>query len=292
MKKRVSILLLLITIASFNGYSQPTDSLVPLPVQVVQQPAQVQNEQVFKIKPWLDISLTTAFAAWSVYGTQVIYNRGRVPEAELMALDKKNINEFDRPIADNYSERSRVASDYFFYGSLPLPLVLLFDKKIRRDGPKIGLLYLETMGATGVIYTISAMSANRFRPYAYNENVALTKRQFGGARNSFFAGHPAMVASSTFFMAQVYTHYHPDMKGKWILYTLAAGATVTTGLLRLQAGQHFRTEVITGVVVGTLVGNLVPYVHINKSYGKNKLALFPNFQHGGTGFTAYYKLGK
>jgi membrane-associated phospholipid phosphatase len=222
----------------------------------------------------------------------VIYNRDHVPDNELLALNKNNINRFDRPIADNYSPKAADLSNQFFYGSMPLPLLFVFDKKIRKDGLKIGLLYLETMGITGTIYTVSAMSVNRFRPYAYNPNVDMDVRRRGGARNSFFAGHVAVVASSTFFMAQVYTHYHPDMKGKWILYTLAGAATATTGLLRLQAGQHFKTDVIVGVLVGTLVGNLVPHFHSNKSYEDRKLTLLPSYQNGGTGFTAFYKLGR
>jgi membrane-associated phospholipid phosphatase len=222
----------------------------------------------------------------------IIYGRDPIPDEEVLALNKNNINKFDRPIADKYSSSAKALSDKFFYGSMPLPLLLLLDKKIRKDGLKIGLLYLETMGITGTIYTLSAMTANRYRPYAYNPNVDMSTRKRGGARNSFFAGHVAVVASSTFFMAQVYTHYHPDMKGKWVLYALAGGATATTGLLRLQAGQHFKTDVIVGVIVGTLVGNLVPHFHSNKPYESRKLTLLPAYQNGNTGFTAYYKLGR
>jgi membrane-associated phospholipid phosphatase len=127
---------------------------------------------------------------------------------------------------------------------MPLPLLLLLDKKIRKDDLKIGLLFLETMGTTGALYTSSAMIVNRFRPYAYNPEVSMKTRTRGGARNSFYAGHPSVMATSTFFMAKVFSDYHPAMKHKWILYALAGSATATTGLLRLKAGQHFKTDVI------------------------------------------------
>ena len=97
---------------------------------------------------------------------------------------------------------------------MPLPLLLLLDKKIRKDGLKIGLLFLETMGTTGAIYTSWAMIVNRFRPYAYNSEVSMKTRTRGGSRNSFFAGQPAVVATSTFFMAKVFSDYHPAMKHK------------------------------------------------------------------------------
>ncbi|CAN5713235.1 hypothetical protein BH11BAC4_BH11BAC4_22580 [soil metagenome] len=258
---------------------------------LLQTNAASKKERVYNIRPWIDIPVTAAFAGWSVYGMSVIYGRDLVPVEELNALSIDKINRFDRPIASNYATKAKAASDLFFYGSMPLPLFLLFDRKIRRDGPRVGLLFLETMGTTGVIYTISAMSANRFRPYAYNTDVPLNIRQRGGARNSFFAGHPTVVAASVFFMARVYCDYHPTMKHKWILYMLAGAAAATTGYLRLKAGQHFKTDVITGLVIGPLAGVMIPQLHKNKLLNA-RLALMPGLQQGGAGFSAFYKLGR
>lgn len=249
------------------------------------------RRQVYKIKPWLDIPLTLATDGWALYGMSVIYGRDEIPQSEIDGLDRNNVNKFDRSIIDNYSESAKSTSDLFFYGSMPLPLLLLLDKEIRRDGPKVGLMYLQAMGITGTIYTTSAMLANRYRPYAYNKNAPPEDRRRGGARNSFFAGHVAVVGTSTFFMAKVYNDYHPNMKGKWILYALAGGATATTGFLRMAAGQHFRTDVITGAAVGTAVGILVPHLHKNKLLGNGKLAIYPNIQPGGSnGMTAILRL--
>ena len=288
MKKCLSLVFAGI-LCSINSYAQQIkgSSFTLIQTKLSSRPGHVYN-----IRPWVDIPVTTAFAAWSVYGMSVIYGRDLVPVEELNALDKNNINSFDRSIADNYSPGARKASDFFFYGSMPLPLFLLFDRKIRKDGPRVGLLFLETMGTTGVIYTIAAMSANRFRPYAYNKDVPINIRQRGGARNSFFAGHPTVVATSTFFMAKVYCDYHPNMKHKWILYTLAGAATATTGYLRLKAGQHFKSDVLTGIIIGPLVGVLVPQLHKNKNFNSSRLSLIPNLQQGSSGFTAYYRLGK
>lgn len=285
--KRCLLLITLGIIFSLNISAQQLDSATI----IIENKVTPQKAHVYKIRPWIDIPATVAFAGWSFYGMSVIYGRDLVPVEELNALDKENINSFDRPIASNYSTKAKAASDLFFYGSMPLPLFLLLDKKIRRDGPRVGLLFLETMGTTGVIYTISAMSANRFRPYAYNTDVPLNIRQRGGARNSFFAGHPSVVATATFFMAKVYCDYHPNMKHKWIFYTLAGAATATTGYLRLKAGQHFKTDVLTGIIIGPLVGVMVPQLHKNKALN-SKLALMPSFQEGGAGFSAFYRLGK
>ncbi len=246
------------------------------------------SEKVYTIKPWLDIPLAAATTAWTLYGFSVIYGRDSVPVSELNALDRNNINNFDRGTTSNYSLKAKSASDVFFYGSMPLPLVLMLDKKMRKDAARIGLLYLETIGVTGTIYTVAAMSANRFRPYAYNPDVPLAARTRGGARNSFFAGHVAVVGTSTFFMASMYTHYHPELKNKWIFYSIAGAATVTTAILRVKAGQHFPTDVIVGSLLGPTVGILVPHFHKNKALNQH-LSFYPQIGNGSTGFTALYK---
>ncbi len=270
---------------SFNSFSQLTDSASN------NTPVKKANS-VYKIKPWLDIPATLVLDGLSLNGMRVIYGREPLTEAEVLALNKNNINRFDRPVANNYSENAKSTSDLFFYGSMPLPLFLMLDPAIRKDGLKVGLLFLETMGATGTLYTTSAMIANRYRPYTYNSNVDLDTRRRGGARNSFYAGHPAVVATSTFFMAKIYSDYHPNMKHKWILFAVAGTAAATTAYLRVKAGQHFKTDVITGVLIGSAVGVLVPHLHKNKNADNRKLTLLPNFQlGGGTGFTAFYKLG-
>lgn len=277
--------MLLFLTFSVNIFSQQTDSLI-------MSDAAVKKQHVYKIKAWIDIPATVVVAGLALNGMRIIYGRDTIPASVILALNKNNINKLDRPIADHYSTKAKATSDLFFYGSMPLPLFLLLDKEIRKDGPRVGLLYLQALGITGVLYSTSAMLADRYRPYTYNPNVPMETRQSGGSLNSFFAGHPALVATSTFFMAKVYTDYHPNMKHKWILYALAGSAAAATGYLRMRAGNHFTTDVITGITVGTLVGILVPHLHKNKAMNASKLTLLPNLGNGSTGFTAYYKLGK
>ena len=233
--------------------------------------------------------ITALTTAWTLYGFSVVYNRDTVVASELNMLNRNNVNSFDRGTTLNYSEKARKASDMFFYGSMAAPFFLLFDKRIRANAGGIGLMYLETMAATGTIYTIAAMSANRFRPYSYNPNVPQAKRTRGGARNSFFAGHPAIVSTSTFFMATVLDDYHPEWKNKWILYTAASAATLTTGYLRYKAGQHFPTDIIVGTLIGPTVGLLMPRLHRYKNKD-HRLSFSPHMDQYGSGLSAFYRL--
>ena len=246
--------------------------------------------EVYKLKAKVDVPVTLAAAGFTLFGFSKIYSRDDTPESEILALDKSTVNSIDRSTAGNSDEKAKNTSDIFFYGAMPAPLILFLDKKIRKDGLKVGMLYLEAMAITGVFYTGSSMLVGRFRPYTYNESLPMDKRTSGSGRNSFIAGHPALVATSTFFMAKVYSDYHPEMKNKWILYTLAGGASVATGLLRIKAGEHFPTDVMAGIPVGVLSGILVPHFHKIKQLQDAGITLMPYYNRGATGFTALLKI--
>ena len=249
-------------------------------------------DEMYKIDYKWEVPLTLALDGFSLYGMSRIYSRDKASVQDIEALDYHDINSFDRPVWDNYDTKAKDLSDKFFYGSMPLPLFLMLDKDIRKDWYKVGLLYLQAMGATGTIYTGGAMLANRYRPYAYNPAVDMSYRTRGGVHNSFPAGHPALVATSTFFCAKVFSDYNPDFKQKWILYTAAAGATLATGYLRVKAGQHFKTDVITGITFGTASGLLIPHLHKIRKGKLARLNLYPNYENNQTGFSAFYKLNK
>ncbi len=263
-------------------------NVLEAPVDSVKKPKIKINNDVYKIKYGIDVPITLAGIGWTLYGFSKIYGRDKVPEAEILALDPNDVNSLDRPYTRKYDLKAKELSDKFFYGSMPAPLILLLDKKIRNDGHQVGLLYLEAMAVTGVVYTSASMIAGRFRPLAYNDNVDMDTRRRGGARNSFPSGHPALVATSTFFMAKVYTDYHPNMKGKWILYTLAGAATLTTGYLRMEGGQHFPTDLMAGIPVGVLSGILIPHLHKNRK--NQNLTIMPYYTPDATGATVLVKL--
>jgi membrane-associated phospholipid phosphatase len=284
---RILTLIMLISMLSPSVYCQYIDS--------PQKNSEKENsEHMYNIKPWIDIPATVVFAGVSVNGFRIIYGRDSISADKVLSLNRNDVNSFDRPVTYNYSEKAKNTSDLFFYGSMPLPLLLYLDKNVRKDGLRVGLLYVEALGFTGVFYTTSAMIANRYRPITYNPDVPMSVRTSGGNKNSFPGGHPALVATSTFFMAKVYCDYHPNMRGKWALYTVAGGLAATTAYLRFKAGYHFKTDLIAGVAWGALTGVLVPQIHKNKSRNKNmaKFSIFPNYQNGSTGFTAFYKLNR
>jgi len=233
------------------------------------------SDEVYILKPAIDIPLTAVGTGWSLYAFTKIYSKDRSTDAQILALDKNDLAKINRKGVEYYSESAANISDMMFYGSMPLPLFLLLDKKVRQDAGKVGLLYLESMSVTGLLYTSAVYFKDKYRPYAYNPDVPLAKRTGGGAKNSFFAGHVALVGTSTFFIAKVLNDYHPESKVKWLMFTLASAATATTGYLRYKGGMHHLTDVLIGTAVGPLSGILIPHFHKNKNMKKKDLTVLP-----------------
>jgi membrane-associated phospholipid phosphatase len=249
----------------------------------------VRKGSVYKIKPAIDLPIIAAGTAWSLYGFSQIYSKPSSSEEEILSLNKNNVNSFDRGATNNYSPSADKASDYMFYGSMPVPLLLMmFDGKVRQDFGNVLLVWWETMSVTGIYYTGSAYLFDRYRPLAYNPEAPMHERTDGNAKNSFLGGHPALVGSCMFFTAKVYSDYHPESNAKWVFYTVATGATATTALLRLKAGKHFPTDLLVGSIMGPLTGILVPHFHKRKIFKDPHLSITP-YTGSSHGLIARYK---
>jgi len=219
---------------------------------------------VYKLKPVVDIPIVAVGAGWSLYAFTQIYSKTPSTEEEILDLDVNDINSFDRRAVRPFDESIDKASYIPFFAVMPMPFVFLTGKNTRKDFFKLTFLYLEAMSITGFLYTGSVYLTDRYRPYAYSSESTMDQRTRGGAKNSFYAGHVALVATATFFGAKVYADYHPDSKIKWLFYTLAGATTATVAAMRYQAGQHFPSDLILGAVQGTLTGFLVPHFHKHK----------------------------
>ena len=246
-----------------------------------------KDPEVYKLKPAIDIPIIAAAGGWSYYALSKIYKKDSSSIEDVLSLNKNNINGFDRWAADVYHPHAEITSDKFFFSAMPLPLVLLIDKKIRKDALKIAVLYTEALSITGSLYT-SSTYFNRYRPATYNDGLTVEQKRSGNQRNSFFAGHVALVATSTFFTAKVFSDYHPHSKFRWVLYGVAIGATGATGYLRHRAGKHFPSDILIGSAIGALSGILVPQAHKQKKKEKPRLSIYP-FSGEVHGIAAVYR---
>ena len=122
---------------------------------------------------------------------------------QIQALNKDDINSFDRWAAGMSSAQADAESNYLFYGLIPAPFLLAgLDKRMRKDFWKISALYIEAMAITGTLYTGATFLVDRYRPETYDVTLSVDQRTNGNYKNAFFAGHVANVGTIAFFTAK------------------------------------------------------------------------------------------
>lgn len=210
---------------------------------------------------------------------------------EINQLNRNNVNRFDRVAISNGNEESRELSDILLYSELALPLFFLTNHHTGKDFGRLGIMALEVFTITSGLTMNAKFTFNRTRPFVYSDEFSFEEKTASNARLSFFSGHTAQTAAFSVFMAKVIHDYHPNMK-KGIeigIWTFAITVPATMAYLRVDAGNHFPTDVMVGYAVGATVGWLVPHLHKKKDKDSN-LSIAP-FQYGNvTGLTLNWKL--
>jgi membrane-associated phospholipid phosphatase len=217
---------------------------------------------------WVSGSICGVGAVANLLGISPVLNKEEVTRSEIQALNRGVINSIDSwALKQDPSnmEAFENYSDYTLGISIVLPFSLLFDKQIRRDWSDVLLMYLETMSITTNIYEWSFLGPtfnHKFRPVTYYDQLTYDERKAGNNRNSFYSGHVASVAASTFFMVKVYSDYNPGIgDNKYLLYGAATIPPLILGYCRVKALKHFPSDNMVGVGVGVLVGIIVPELH-------------------------------
>src|SRR5690554_53836 len=229
---------------------------------------------------WLrDGIWTGAGLAGAAIGLSIIKNKDDLTEAEFVKYQDENLQStikeipgIDRWAAGNHSESASKMSDIPFAISFAAPFALLLDDQINDHTGQFLGLYLETLATTATMYTLTAGLVNRSRPYVYSEKASDDRRMKNNGQRSFYAGHVAASATATFFAAKVYSDYYPDSSAKTWMWAGAAAIPAGVAYLRIEAGQHFLTDVVLGYVLGAATGILVPELHKRKN---DNIQLYP-----------------
>jgi membrane-associated phospholipid phosphatase len=256
------ITLIILFSLSMNTWAQKRDSL---------------DQKVYNVRAVVDIPITVGAFALNYFGNNILREKTPLDSVTIANLDPNNINSFDRCATRqdaNYAHTADKISDYAMFACFATPLLFLADKKIRKDWAPLLLLYLETGGIAGTLYSWgAAMHVDRIRPYVYHPEIPMWRKTGVGTQTSFFSGHVNSSAAACFFVAKVFSDYHPEWGAKkYWAFGAAALPPIFVAYFRVKAMEHFPTDVITGFIVGTTTGILVPHLHKNK---KANLAIVP-----------------
>ncbi|MCO5248359.1 MAG: phosphatase PAP2 family protein [Chitinophagales bacterium] len=169
-------------------------------------------------------------------------------------LDYSSINR-------TYNKKIQLASDIGMVTFAAAPLLLLADKNIRKQSKYIIPMWAEVFTFNFALVGMTKELVRRTRPYVFYDDVPMELKTKKDARASFFSGHTSMTAASLFFMAQVYSDFHPNSKMKPLVWTGAAVLPLTIGALRYGGGKHFWSDILVGYLIGASTGMLIPRLH-------------------------------
>jgi membrane-associated phospholipid phosphatase len=243
--------------------------LAPAPAATAQQ----ASTSPYRTRFAVDAPITLGLGAAGGLGLYLIQQKSGLNDAELAALDKNDIPKFDRFTAGNYSDRAQTISDFLCYPSLIIaPGLLALDRDMRGHYGQILGLYLQTMASSAAVFTLTAGTVYRYRPFLYGTEGG-GDRNSKIATNSFISGHTAHTATATFFAAKVFHDFHPGSAAEPFVWGAAALVPAAVAYYRMEAGKHFISDNIAGYAVGATAGILVPQLH--KTSGRRGISFVP-----------------
>ncbi|MDX1284924.1 MAG: phosphatase PAP2 family protein, partial [Draconibacterium sp.] len=145
----------------------------------------------------------------------------------------------------------------------------------RKDWFDLLILYGESHAINSDFYILSAGLISRARPFNYHSEVPIEEKTANESRNSFFSGHVSSAATASFFMAKVYSDYHPELGNKKLwLFIAALVPPSVVGYYRYKAMKHYPSDILIGLGVGATAGVLIPHLHKIKEK-ETKLSFLP-----------------
>lgn len=266
-------------------------ALILLLSNAVQAQSDSSVHRLYHVRYQWEAPVAATFLASSYFGFRALDKYASFTEADIAKLNVQNINAFDRPIAllnpEGFASAQK-KSDLLLNVCIASPAILLLDRKVRRDWADFATMLAMSHAVNNMLYFGAVVSIRRARPLTYNPALPLSEKVGDAKSNSFFSGHVSFSATSTFFAAKLYTDYHgiTGLK-RALIYTGAAIPPALVGYYRMRAGKHFKTDVITGLIVGAASGIGIPALHKLSQTNKD-LAIQPFYMQGYSGVTLSY----
>lgn len=246
-----------------------------------------KNNSPYKNNFVTDGLVISGAVATTLAGYVLIKNKKDLTPAELAAKTKDRLPFFDRGIAGNYSVHANKDSYILFDASYVIPVAMIFINKNQRvKAGQLITLYVETIGITGALYTITAGVVYRSRPFVYGNKAPLDKRLDKGGQRSFYGGHVATTAAATFLTAKIFSDFNPHSKLSPYLWGASGVLTAAMGYMRMQAGYHFLSDCLLSGAIGAATGILIPLLHKNKNL--DKLTIAPEMINSNAGMHLTY----
>lgn len=268
-----------------------------------------------RVRPLLDVAITLAAAAPSI--GLALWVGPSLPGGVARAGMVPDVARIDRVALGRFDAAPAIASDVLLASGIAVPFIYhaieagldgrgSSTRRGRRFLGRYGtdvLLLAETLAVTSLLTQVLKAAIRRPRPYSYLDPDAVDPAQRDAlvsaqadndADRSFPSGHTSTVfamttAGATMLTLELFGRSRWAIAAAWIG---GLGISSATAALRVAAGRHFTSDVITGAAIGLGVGAAIPLAHarprhdvdnVGRRRGPRRWSLIPSGGRGHTG---------
>jgi membrane-associated phospholipid phosphatase len=190
--------------------------------------------------------------------------------SEIDALDRNDVNRFDRSATRQWSTGAQKASDVLVYASILTPAICIFpqvNSSMYNESVVLTVMFAESMLLSSGINRNVKSTVQRKRPYLYNDSIPYDDRHDEStfAKQSFYSSHTSFAFCAASFTTKVFSDVYTGSFWRYIVGGGTFAAAAAVGFLRYKGGMHYPTDIIAGAVMGGATGYLIPLMHEKKS---------------------------
>lgn len=166
----------------------------------------------------------------------------------------------DLSVRENHSWAARNWSNVTVWSAVIAPMAGTLGRGADRRFANTELVYGEALALDSFLHSVVKFAVRRPRPYTYHLPPG-THCKTCDCAVSFYSGHAATSFTAAVAGSYLFAESAKDRGSRdamWGFELALAGATAN---LRVRAGMHYYSDVLTGAIVGTGIGVLVPVLH-------------------------------
>ncbi|MFC1568837.1 phosphatase PAP2 family protein [bacterium] len=190
-----------------------------------------------------------------------LYLRSQTQPLDPSNLDKSGLLGVDRWVCGPEQPVFSHMSDITLISSVLLPYFAAYQQKEKWPERRIKLLItFEAQLLTLSICTMIKEWVRRPRPYVYHTPGELIPKLSSEASRSFFSGHSSIAFCSAIAAGQMIKQSQNNAQQQTI-WCVGLSLATCTSIFRILARKHFPTDVLAGILFGSLVGYTLPEIH-------------------------------
>lgn len=252
MKTECALVLVLMASPAWAEPPEPSPEALSQPVAT----RSAMPDESPRLGWWLDGSLTVASAAALGLATAIPVNVGSLWNRQLLPVDDR--------LKGRYSPRAARNSDVLLGMDVAAPVALLGGQGFTAETGKRLYVYGETLLVSLALDATVKPWVGRPRPYTYSTDptvLAVARSEGEDSRLSFYSRHASTAFAASVAGAYLFAQSTTDVNARATVWGTQLALASATADLRTRAGMHFYSDVLTGAVVGTALGIVIPYLH-------------------------------